>query len=261
MTNLSPLIEKARQKGSEEAYADWLRQWPSWLTNTFDQWFHGDGKSIYCHVLDVAEGSGKGYKPPFVAVPMTNLQHQNQHQHGYSYYADKEVYMQVVGHYLQMYVDGVQPPEQEFIKQREVFEFEIFCAGQIKALYEISEAYFKANKGVMLNFQVEPVVGKRSQAQNKALWKVIYGSAVDGLNSNPASAEKFLNDYVELKLNHGNIDKDMVHDFSKLKYNMGRSSTRMSKRRFSAYVDCISLDFPENYQVPIDEIKKTDLNY
>ena len=71
----------AYKYGTDKQYLEWLSYQPSCLSGEFNQYIDGIGRNIACHVRN-ASNSGVGVKPPFSAVPMTDLEHKYQHQHG-----------------------------------------------------------------------------------------------------------------------------------------------------------------------------------
>lgn len=67
--------------GSDRQYRDWLSYQPSCVSGGFNQVLNGAGRNIACHVRR-ASNAGTGYKPPFSAVPMTDVEHMLQHNRG-----------------------------------------------------------------------------------------------------------------------------------------------------------------------------------
>lgn len=66
---------------SDEAYRAWIQREPSCLSGKFSEYVDGEGRNLACHVRRAAT-SGTGYKGEFSCVPMTNAEHQWQHQKG-----------------------------------------------------------------------------------------------------------------------------------------------------------------------------------
>lgn len=58
----------------EKAFLAWIRTLPSCLS--------GNTPCVAAHIRRVSEGAGMGRKPRLFAVPMTNEEHQYQHNHG-----------------------------------------------------------------------------------------------------------------------------------------------------------------------------------
>ena len=68
-------------KRDDQDFLDWVSTLPSVLDGTFSEYHNGVGKCVACHVRR-ANNSGTSYKPLYSAVPLTNDQHQLQHQQG-----------------------------------------------------------------------------------------------------------------------------------------------------------------------------------
>jgi hypothetical protein len=69
--------------GSDKEYLEWVKQQPSAISGEFSE-FHDTGEQ-YCipaHIRRVQHGSGTAEKPPYCALPLTNAEHQQTHQHG-----------------------------------------------------------------------------------------------------------------------------------------------------------------------------------
>lgn len=72
--------EVLRALGTDKEFREWITTQHSCLSKTFDH--EGDREyTIACHVRRAAN-AGTGMKPAFSCVPMTNAEHQLQHQHG-----------------------------------------------------------------------------------------------------------------------------------------------------------------------------------
>ena len=73
-----------REIGTDDQYLEWLRAQPSALNGDFDYDSDtGEGRCVPAHVRRSGE-AGTAYKPPYSAIPLTNAQHQLQHQKGES---------------------------------------------------------------------------------------------------------------------------------------------------------------------------------
>ncbi|MFT5483328.1 MAG: hypothetical protein ACI9GW_001985 [Halieaceae bacterium] len=69
--------------GTDGQYLEWVKRQKSAISGEFSE-YHDDGEA-YCipaHVRRVAHGSGTAIKPPYSAIPLTNQEHQQAHQHG-----------------------------------------------------------------------------------------------------------------------------------------------------------------------------------
>ena len=71
--------------GTDKKFQDWVRRQPSVVSGQFAYWDAlGEGRSVFAHVRRVAEGAGTGIKPRYCGVPLTQEEHQRQHDRGES---------------------------------------------------------------------------------------------------------------------------------------------------------------------------------
>ncbi len=70
-----------RAIGSDAEYHQWIQRQPSCISGTSSEYVDGEGRCVAAHVRR-AGPAGTGYKPPYHQIPMTNDEHQLQHQHG-----------------------------------------------------------------------------------------------------------------------------------------------------------------------------------
>ncbi len=71
--------------GSDEDYCKWLRNQKSACSGEQDH--DPDTGELFCvpaHYRRVERGSGTAIKPKFSAIPLTNMEHQTQHNHGHN---------------------------------------------------------------------------------------------------------------------------------------------------------------------------------
>lgn len=66
--------------GTDAEFREWVKKQPSCISGKYDC-VEGGAVNIAAHVRRAA-ASGTGYKPPYSCVPLTNAEHQLQHQHG-----------------------------------------------------------------------------------------------------------------------------------------------------------------------------------
>jgi hypothetical protein len=69
--------------GTDEEYLEWVKHQKSAKSGQFSE-YHDDGEA-YCvpaHVRRVEHGAGTAIKPPYSAIPLTNLEHQEAHALG-----------------------------------------------------------------------------------------------------------------------------------------------------------------------------------
>jgi hypothetical protein len=81
-SHLAPLIARARAKGPERQYLDWLRTQPSALSGQIS-WDSGTPFCDPAHWRTAAH-AGTGQKPEYLAIPLTHEEHALQHQKGQS---------------------------------------------------------------------------------------------------------------------------------------------------------------------------------
>jgi hypothetical protein len=73
-----------RAAGTDEAFRAWIQTKPSWHSGNFSEYVDGVGRCVAAHVRRVADGAGTGHKPDYACVPLTDAEHQLQHQRGES---------------------------------------------------------------------------------------------------------------------------------------------------------------------------------
>ena len=69
--------------GSDEEYRKWIQKQPSAYSGDYSEWVNGEGRCIAAHVRRAGE-AGTGYKPLYACIPLTDSEHQLQHQRGES---------------------------------------------------------------------------------------------------------------------------------------------------------------------------------
>ena len=70
-----------RKKNDDEAFREWVRRQSSCISGRFSEYVNGEGRCISAHVRRAAT-SGMAFKAPLSCVPLTNAEHQTQHQGG-----------------------------------------------------------------------------------------------------------------------------------------------------------------------------------
>lgn len=93
-----------RALGTDEDYRAWIQHQPSCVSGDFSEWVHGEGRCIAAHVRRVAEGAGTGHKPPYSCVPLTDAEHQRQHQLGEGAFGGPEWFDKQRAEYLKRWV-------------------------------------------------------------------------------------------------------------------------------------------------------------
>lgn len=69
--------------GTDKQYRQWIQTQPSAYSGDYSEWVNGDGRCIAAHVRRAGE-AGTAYKPPYACIPLTDKEHQLQHQQGES---------------------------------------------------------------------------------------------------------------------------------------------------------------------------------
>lgn len=251
MTN--PLIEKAKQKGSEREYLDWLRLFPSCLTDTYSHWDNGVGYCEPSHIDMVELGKGMAHKAEWHAVPLTHEEHAYLHSKGMNALATPAWFKEKSAEYLCMWVNGVRPPEPEEQKNNWKKEYVIESASRITGIYLLLKKFFSLKPNQAVKVTIRRHTKRRSNQQNKAQWKVIYGNVQEFYENNHKA---FLRDgvaWLQLELQRGKLNKDLVHELCKGLHNNGKSTARLSAMESSDYFkeirthlfDEYGYDFPE----------------
>lgn len=68
--------------GTDEEFLAWIRLQPSCVSKQFSEYVNDEGRCVAAHVRRVHAGAGGSLKPPYSAVPLTQAEHDLQHQHG-----------------------------------------------------------------------------------------------------------------------------------------------------------------------------------
>lgn len=240
MTNLSPLIEKARQKGSEMDYIQWLHRWPSCLSGAYSEWHDGHGFCEAAHVRHVNLGSGTGIKPEYCAVPLTRAEHALTHQKGDSVFAPSEWWEEQAAIYLCRWLNGVEPPECLEQEEFEDREYKLSHAGILVALWLRLKDFFAVHKDKVVTVTIK-FAKRRSLKQNNTLWsEAIHGHQVREYNKNPHAFRVNALSAINMIIDRKGITPDLVHWVNKNLHNDGKSTTQLDANTgFSKYVDKI----------------------
>lgn len=250
------LLERAVAKGTDAEYQAYIRLFPSVLTYRYGEWLHGEGRCEVSHWRAVSNGAGVGVKPPYSAVPLTHEEHHYTHQKGSSYFNPHEWWEKMQIKMLQMWVNDVKPPTLEQYNARKECNIVMGSADHIMAFKLCLEDYFKNPNNPNLVMSIWEEKTTRSKKQNRALWGVIYPQLVKFYNSNPGA---FIWDMVRSIWKGWDIDKDTVHAMCKRLFNENKSTTRMSKLRFTKYIDDIMAHFIKKHGKEIEPPKSPDV--
>jgi len=76
------LLDRARAKGSDKEFLDFIRRQPSAYSGRFSEYLEdGTGRCVAAHVRR-ASNSGTGMKPKYSAIPLCDDEHRLTHQRG-----------------------------------------------------------------------------------------------------------------------------------------------------------------------------------
>ncbi len=75
--------------GTDDTFRAWVQRQPSAVSGDFSEYVNGEGRNIAAHVRRAGE-SGTGYKAEYACIPLTNDEHQLQHQKGESAIGGRE---------------------------------------------------------------------------------------------------------------------------------------------------------------------------
>lgn len=75
------LVEFARAVGTDAEYHAWIQRQKSCVSHRFSEYVEGEGRCIAAHVRRASD-AGTAFKPEFHQVPLTDEEHQLQHQYG-----------------------------------------------------------------------------------------------------------------------------------------------------------------------------------
>jgi hypothetical protein len=254
MTNLHPLIERARQKGVEREYLDWLRKWPDCLTGIYSHWEDGVGYNEPAHIRHVSHGSGTGIKPEYWAVPLTHDQHHLTHAKGDSVFYPADFWDEKAAWYLCQWINGANPPEPAEEKTHWKREYIITSAGHVLAIWLMVKKFFSIKKDGAVKITVQRVAKARTTKQNSLQWSQgLYGYQLDFYKQNPMAFMRDSLAALSLRMQAGKLTKDDVHEMNKWLHNKGKSTAKLSTMESSAYHDAIrahhlemdNIEFPE----------------
>jgi hypothetical protein len=101
----SELLARARAKGTDKAFREWVQRQPSCLSGRFSEWVDGEGRCLAAHVRRAGE-SGTAFKALYACVPLTRQEHDLQHQQGESALASKEWFDEQRFRYLMLWLNS-----------------------------------------------------------------------------------------------------------------------------------------------------------
>jgi hypothetical protein len=234
------LLQKAREKGPDKDFQAYARLWPSILTNTFEEWFNGEGRSVFAHVRRVSAGAGEAYKPEYFGVPLTQRQHANTHQYGESYYYPAKWWVEQAIRMLTNWINNVPPPKgADGSKQ----VYTIHSAGHMRALAEMVEIHFQnpSNKQIKITIETQK---RRTNRQNAGMWAAIIADLVAFYSEN---RKAFAKDVARSCLMY-EPDSIVVHEMMKALCNNRKSTATLPVDEHSKYFDRIAMYMMEHHK-------------
>ena len=97
------LLERARAKGTDRQYCDWLKTQPSALGTGYDYDWDIGSFCVPAH-FRTAQNSGTSTKPDFHAIPLRNAEHQRQHAIGTFAFMPREWWEKQVCRHLESWI-------------------------------------------------------------------------------------------------------------------------------------------------------------
>lgn len=222
------LLERAKLKGSETDYFNWLKRCVSVIYPKYSEYVNGEGRCVVAHVRN--NNAGVGYKPPYCAVPMTQEQHANQHQYGYSFYMNIKDFSLQANKHLEAWINGDEPTKP---KKGKVIEFILYNYNQFK---EFAKEVKKWKFARPLIITIKQQQTQRTLQQNKAIWLINNQIAIE-LQKDKDKMESFISDYlIECynKLPKSSI-VDLVH--ARNKFVFKKKSTTYLKKHNDGFED------------------------
>lgn len=241
------LLEKAKAKGTDSEYQEWVRLWPSCLTGAYNTVVHDIGRCEFAHVRRAAE-SGTGYKPEYSGIPLTHEEHAMTHQKGESIFYPSEWYDKQAVRYLTMWINGMSPPDIQEQKRHWKKEYIIESPGHMLALWLLLKKHFKHDKAPAVKCTLQRATPRRSIKQNSAQWSVLYDNALDYYIKHPRDLGTDSLDAIKF-----GVDKEFMHWIFKQLFNRGQSTAKLSTIESSQYAEKIRHHFLHQHQHEIPE--------
>jgi hypothetical protein len=101
----APLIERARKRGTDKQFREWVQRQPSCLSGRWSEWLDdiGEGRCIAAHHRTAAN-AGTGCKPEYSCLPLTDAEHRLQHGRGSPELGDRDWWDTQVRRYLERWI-------------------------------------------------------------------------------------------------------------------------------------------------------------
>lgn len=242
------LLQKVREKGSDEEYQAYVRQFPSVLTLRYDEFVHGEGRSVFAHDRSVSDGAGTGIKPPYSGVPLTNKEHQMTHQNGQGYFNPPEWWEEQKITMLNNWVCNVKPPTIEEYNAISEYTIKLGSANHLRAFELCCNDYYKNPDNNGLQITITELGRRRTTLQNSSQWGVIYEQVKAFYMDNPVA---FVVDMARSLWNVRFVDSVTVHEMFKRLFLAGKSTKQLTTAKHSKYFEDIANHFriKHNYEI------------
>ena len=102
LPDFSDLVE-LQKHGTDKQFREWIQRQPSCISGRFSEYVNGEGRCVAAHVRR-SKDSGTGYKAPYSCVPLTQIEHLRQHQHGEEAFGGKEFFDNQLEKYRRLWV-------------------------------------------------------------------------------------------------------------------------------------------------------------
>lgn len=89
-----------RALGTDAEYREWVQRQPSAFSGKFSEYVNGEGRCVAAHVRRAGE-SGTAYKAEYACIPLTDEEHQRQHQYGESALGGADWFAKARARYVQ----------------------------------------------------------------------------------------------------------------------------------------------------------------
>lgn len=100
------LLSLARNKGSDKQYLDFIRRLPSAYSGRYSEYLEdGTGRCVAAHYR-TAGNSGVGCKPTYSAIPLTQIEHLEQHRIGQFEFMPRSTWGRLCENYLRLWINS-----------------------------------------------------------------------------------------------------------------------------------------------------------
>jgi len=223
------LLEKAKAKGTDKEFQEYVRQFPCVFTDYYTKKVNGVGKSIYAHYNPVNRVSGMGLKAEYSGVPCLEevhsvLLHGKGETPNLKEFLEKETIK-----YLTWFVNNKRPVDYETFKARKSRTYEIDCPELLDAIVIGLNRFWVDGKKRLMRIKVERATKKRTTQQNAAQW-YLYQQMEKKCLDDPRIMGKMAVDYASVLVKRIFAQKDAtaaIHEMMKTICLDGKSTTSL----------------------------------